>query len=719
MIYFVIRMLVNGLALALTMVLSPGLFISPLISGVVGLTPTYLFFGILFGLINSFIRPLVLLFTARLLVRTMGWFAIVINAFLFMILAWIAPNAFVVESPQLLWITLGSSIMALVIMTMEAIFGLDKPEFRSKTEGQFYWRWVGMLSSGRRNAIAENLRVAQISDIIIRYTKDIAVDMTPLARFRIYMQELLFHDVDAMQDLTLPEKARYMLQELGPTFVKFGQIVSSRAEQLPPEWMRELERLQSNVPPFPYEVAREIFIHELKDTPENLFASFEAEPFAAASTAQVHRATLHDGTAVVVKIQRPNIAITVKADLNVMRDLAQRIQRKQEWAQAIDVRSLVNEFADAILYELDYRNEAANVSLLARNMAQFDAIHVPTIYPQFSTSKVLTMEFISGVKINNVRRIDEAGLDRKALARQFVEAMTKQALFDGFFHADPHPGNVLINLETGQISFLDMGLMGELNRDQRMALADLLVSMVQQDGYSLGKAALRLSRPLPGRIIDEADFLEQMERFGKRFMTDQEVSIGYTVDALQDVLRRCGLRLDPNFTLVFKTLMQADEIIRALDPAILLSSAAVESSMGLARQEVNAEVLAKTVRTQIARSSREVIYRIPSLVEATTKWLDQYEQGRLSVHVDVSDVSKEVTKLDKALNKGLNRLVLGLILTGWLIASALAGMADVSVGTFPLSDLAFYMFLIGTVVSGYVVWQSIRRLNREEEDGSW
>jgi len=285
---------------------------------------------------------------------------------------WFVPNAFVVESPRLLWVTIGGTIMALVVV-MEAFFGLDKPEFRSKMESQFYWRWVGMLSSGRRNAIAENLRIAQISDIVGRYTKDIVVDMTPLARFRIFMQELLFRDVDPVQALTLPEKVRYMLQELGPTFVKFGQIVSSRSQQLPPEWLHELERLQSNVPPFQYEVARDILIHELKDTPENLFASFEEEPFAAASTAQVNRAILHDGTAVVVKIQRPNIAVTVKADLNVIRDLTKRIQRKQEWAQATDLRSLVNEFADAILYELDYRNEAANISLLARNMAQIGA----------------------------------------------------------------------------------------------------------------------------------------------------------------------------------------------------------------------------------------------------------------------------------------------------------------------------------------------------------
>ncbi len=715
MIYFVIRILVNALALAITVIFNPGITIQPLIPGVVNISATYLLFGILFGLINAFIRPLVLLFTARLLIRTMGLFAIVINAFLFWLLAFIAPSAFVIEAPSLLWIILGGMIMALILVVMEAIFGLDMPAFRSNIETQFYWRWVGMLSSGRRNVIAENLRVAQIMETITRYTQDIAVDMTPLARFRVFMQGLLFRGVDPMSELTIQEKARYMLQELGPTFVKFGQIVSSRSQELPPEWKEQLEKLQSNVPPFSYQQARKTLIDELKDTPENLFASFEEEPFAAASTAQVHRATLHDGTAVVVKIQRPNIDVTVKADLNVIYDLTKQIQKRQEWAKNLDLNGLVDEFGRSILYELDYRNEASNIGLLSRNMAQIEGVNIPVAYTDLSTSKVLTMEFVPGVKINDVAQIEAAGLDREAIAREFVLAMVKQALFDGFFHADPHPGNVLVNLETGKIGFLDMGLMGELNRIQRMALADLLVSMKEQDGYNMGKAALHLSRPLPGVTVNEPAFLEGMDRFGQRFLGG-EGDMSYTFDALQDMLRRYGLRLDSNFTLAFKTLMQADEIIRTLEPTINLSSAAVESSTILMRDQFNTDVLSKMVRTQVSRSSREVLYRLPSLVEATTKWLDQYEKGRLSVYVDTSDLSPQVKKLDKALTKSMDRLIVGLIITGWLVGAAIAGTIDLQVGDFRLSDLAFYMFFAGALVGAYVVFQAIRRLNREEED---
>ena len=201
---------------------------------------------------------------------------------------------------------------------------------------------------------------------------------------------------------------------------------------------------------------RKILIDELGSTPEELFGSFDEEPFAAASTAQVHRATLLDGTPVVVKIQRPNIDVTVKADLNVMNDLALRIQRRQDWAKEIDLRGLVKEFGEGILYELDYRNEASNLMLLTRNMAQFDFVSIPAVYSALSATKVLTMDFVTGVKISDVAAIEEAGIDKGQLAREFVHAMVKQTLFDGFFHADPHPGNVLVNLGTGQIGFLDI-----------------------------------------------------------------------------------------------------------------------------------------------------------------------------------------------------------------------------------------------------------------------
>jgi len=246
-----------------------------------------------------------------------------------------------------------------------------------------------------------------------------------------------------------------------------------------------------------------------------------------------------------------------------------------------------------------------------------------------------------------------------------------------------------------------------------MALGDVLVSMVEGDGYSLGKAGLRLSRPVPGITVDEDAFLEAMERFGQRFLND-DAPMNVAFDSLQLVMGRYGLRLDPNFVLAFKTLMQADQIIRTLDPTINFSKTAVESSTILLRDQISSENLSDMVAKQFSRSTREVVYRIPSLVEATTKWLDQYEKGRLSVHIDTSDLSPQVDKLDKALSKSLDRLLLGLVLTGWLVGAAIASTARVDILGFPLSDLAFYMFLVGAVVGAFVAIQTVQRLSEEE-----
>lgn len=707
MIYFIIRVLFTALAVAITVILAPGISVEPLLPPVIQISVTYLLIGALFGVINAFIRPLVLLLTARLIVRTMGVFALVINFLMFWLLSILAPQALVVESPRILWLFIASLILAVVTLLIEAFFGLDAPVFHNRTEGQFYWRWVGMLSAGRRNTIAENLRVSQIVDTILRYTKDIAVDASPLASFRVFMQGLLYQDRQVLDDLTMPEKVRYMLEELGPTFVKFGQIVSSRAENLPDEWQEQLDLLQSNVPPFSGEKVSQIIVAELGAPPDELFTTFDIEPLAAASTAQVHRATLEDGSEVVVKVQRPNIDVTVKADLNVMRDLSTRIQRDREWAENADLKGLVSEFADGILRELDYRNEANNARFLAANMAQFPEIHIPAVYGPYSTSKVLTMEFIRGVKINDVGLLREAQLDPSALAESFIKAMMKQTLFDGFFHADPHPGNVLVNLETGQICFLDMGMMGELDREQRMALGDLLISMQEQDGYSLGKAVLHLAQPLPRREIDEKGFLEEMTRFGDRYLKTAGADLSLTISALQSIGQRHGLRLDSDFTLVVKTLMQAEAIVHALDPAMSITAVASETVVDLARDQFSTDQLASMVRTQVTRSAREVLYRLPSLVEATTKWLDQYEKGKLTITLDTTDLGEQVEKLNSGLTGAVNQLVMGLVLAGWIVGSAIATGVETTVGGHKLGDLAFYMFVAGAAVGAFVVLRAL------------
>jgi ubiquinone biosynthesis protein len=631
---------------------------------------------------------------------------------LFVIFTSFAPATGTFDSPEILWILLGALVLTFLLVLAEAITGLNSPVFDENTRSRFYWRWLNRLPTGRRNWVVENLRVYFILRIIRSYTQEIAVGFTPLAPFRAFMQRNIYGITEVPSERSLPANVRVLLQDLGPTFVKFGQVVSSRAQDMPPEWRAEMVKLQSNVPPFPWDEARRIITRELKAPPEELYASIEREPFAAASTAQVHRATLHDGTPVVVKVQRPDIDITMKGDLNVMRDLSGVIQRRQEWAQDLDIKGLLNEFADNVLLELNYMNETFNARQLAYNMRSLPAIHVPAVYPALCTSRVMTQEFVRGVKITAVDKLDAAGIDRTQVARDFLNAMLKQVLFDGFFHADPHPGNVLLDTETSQIIFLDMGLMGNMTQDQRLVLADIILSLQERDGRGLAEAVIQLSTPF--KQVDEKGFINDMERAMKRYamFQDEQMNLSAPMQDMMDSMRRSGYRLDPSLTLALKSLFQAEEIVKALDPDLPLIAVAFEQLKQLFRDQLNLENLTKTVRAQAMRTAKEVVRRIPSLATATTRWLDQYESGQLTVHLDTRELEKKVSDAEVNISRNITLLALALILAGMLVGSAIASTLTTELYGIPLSTVAFFLFIggavVATVVGARILWSIMR-----------
>jgi ubiquinone biosynthesis protein len=579
----------------------------------------------------------------------------------------------------------------------------------NETEGKFYWRWLSFLPGGRRNTITESLRLGQILDILSRYMKDLAIERTPLVRIRLYMEDVLYGEGDTVSKLSTPVKVRLMLQALGPTFVKFGQIASSRPELVPPDWRVELERLQSDVPPFSYETARHIVEEQLDNPIEELYASFSEEPFAAASTAQVHRASLMDGTEVVVKIQRPDIDVTVKADLNVIRDLAKSVQQQQEWAKNMDVKGLINEFAQNVMLELDYRNEAANAQTLAYNMREIAGVRIPTIYSDLSAEKVLTMDFVRGVKITKVREIEAAGLDRSQLAHTFLRAMIKQLLVDRFFHGDPHPGNVLVDLQTSEIIFLDMGMMGELTREKRLALGELIWALKEQDQVGLVRTFRKLSKPF--KRVDEARYRDEMERYLSKFFTGQSEgsSLSGIISGALNVLTHSGLRLDKELTLGLKTMIQAEEIYSTLDPGSggNLVDVAMDTITEFMTQQLNAETIMNSVRMEVTRSARELAGNLPSLTEATVKWLQQYQKGRLSVHIDTSDLDTQLKSTADALNSAVNRLVMGFVLAGLIVGSAIAATVNLTIFGVELSTLALIFFVVGAFIGAYMVLRDL------------
>jgi ubiquinone biosynthesis protein len=563
--------------------------------------------------------------------------------------------------------------------------------------------------------VRESLRLQQVYNVFLRYGWDLFFQRRRLlGTLRHSMQRWVWQLPEDVAELTTPAKVCLMLEELGPTYVKMGQIVSSQASVIPEEWEVELEKLQSDVPPFPAAQVCEILEGELGAAPERLFATFETEPLAAASTAQVHRATLHSGEQVVVKVQRPGIWTQMKADLGIMQRAAAVAARRSEQLRAVDLEGMIEQFSDSVLAELDLLSEAYNALQLSENMAGLEGVHIPTIYPPLSTSRVLTMEFIQGVKISDIAAIEAAGLEREVVARNALRAVIKQLLIDGFFHADPHPGNVLVNTQTGQITFLDCGMIGQLDLTQRVNLIQLIFAVQQGDVAGMGQILRNLSVPFAGKV-DEKTYMRDFQRVISRQLYVGGSGFGQTVNLGLGLLRAHGLRLDPNLTMAIKALMQAEAFATLLYPEGGIVAEGAEMVREMALQAVTADKVVDVVKEQVMMTGRELLKRIPSLQDATLGWLDQYQKGRFEVYVDTSALAKEVDKLARF----GRQVVIALMLVGMIVGSAIATSViafiqpDDEVWSFA-SRLAYLGFVVPMIVAIFIVLRLLWRWIRGE-----
>jgi len=619
----------------------------------------------------------------------------------------LTPDLFRWASPFLLWSILAAALFSVVSTATDALFGLSRPSLDVEGRGRFVWRFLDGLPTPRRNAIIENLRFQQVYDTIYRYGLDIFLGGTPVGRIRGWFQRVVLKEEDQLAGLETPARIRLMLQSLGPTYVKIGQMVASRGEALPPDWLAELQKLQSDVAPFPWEVARANLEKQLGKPLEALYATIETEPFAAASTAQVHRATLHDGTLVAVKIQRPNIVAKTKADLGVMQELARTAARRFEILRRLDVEGIIREFATGVLRELDYRNEAYHARRIAENMAKFELVHVPVVYGDLSGERVLTAEFVRGIKISNVAALDEAGIDRQALGNLFVRALIKQVLVDGFFHGDPHPGNVLVDPETGRIIFLDFGLVGRLDANQRMDLVDLINGLQLRDSAAIADAIQSLGQRAPD--FDERGFRDAIDRIVRQYLVYGDGgSLGDALSAVMGAVYEHGLRLDNDLTLAMKAVIQAQETATILDPRIDIGTAALEEARDALLGQLTLDNVEKTLTSTGLRLGKQVIRRLPNLEQAAFMWVDQFGKGKITVAIDTSDLDTQFRQLDEI----GRRLTVGLLVVGQLIGSAILAVVmlqpAVAEALGPLVSVALLAFFGVLAYSLVVVWRVAR-----------
>lgn len=720
MAFFLARMALYTTAAAIVMNTVPGLRLAPNpgLSEPFATLSAYVLIGTIFGALHSFVRPAILFLTGRLYVWSMGLLALATDIFIFLLLSYLAPTAWQVGGFRLVSATLGAVLMGTVVLMLEALFGFDSPRVTDVRKSPFYWRWLGMLPTGRRNRLVESLRTQQMIGTVRSYAIDILVGLSPLRTFRYSMQRLLYRLRPRLIEDSPAVKLRLMLQELGPTFVKFGQMAASRIEILPPAWQAELDRLQDDVKPFPYLEVQQVIQRELGKPPEEFFATFDPQPLAAASTAQVHAATLAGGERVVVKVRRPNTEVTTKGDLNVMQDVVSTAERRLPWIRQFGLNALFYEFAENILSELDYTNEAYHARLLRFNMRKFPFIHIPLVYGAYSTAKVVTQEHIEGVKITNLAALDAAGLDREQLGLNFFRALLQQLLIDGFFHADLHPGNVWVDLQTGHIVFLDMGMMGHLNRMDRFALGELIWALQDRDAHTVARVILSLCRPAKGYDLNALEY--DVERLLNRhlLLADSAPDLALVVGDTVGLLFRYGLQLRKQFTLAFKAMGQGESIMRTLmgdKPPDYILNVAYTTMRDLLFAQLKPQNLPDLVGKPLAR---DLIGRLPALQSAASTLLDDFQQGESAFQLNLSKIDQRAMAFQAILDQGIRRIVLSVSLVGLLLGSTLILLVPFEDKVSQFESLAIRVTavsgfvisaLLTVVVLFYTLWQTLKK----------
>lgn len=500
----------------------------------------------------------------------------------------------------------------------------------------------------------------------------------------------LFHRKSELAQYTSAQRLRLALEQLGPTFVKLGQMMSTRPDVLPPNFIKELENLQNRVAPIPAEAARQIIESELNRPISEVFSSFDDRPLAAASLAQVHRATIK-GEEVVIKVQRPNIVRTIEEDLAIMHNLAALAERYIQSSYVINPLGLVNEFSENIKRELDFRLEANNMRRFASNFEDTPWIHVPKVYPEnCCTQRVIIMEYIEGIYISDIERLRKEGYDLKLIARRGAEIGFRSTLDHGFFHADPHPGNLMI-LPGNEVCLLDYGMMGTLSDRYRERLGKLIYCIVSGDEKRTSRALLGL---MDSNVVVDAETLEsEVSEIIQRFanLTISDVHLGGMLFKLLRLLREHHIRFPVHLIWLSKSLTTIEEVAHKLDPDFDILKNARPYSRRFFIKRLNP---LRRSRESIlsAMDSIDLLNDLPYDVGVI---LDQLKKGR--VKIEFEHIGLEPIR--RTLNTVANRLSLTLVIAALLIASALIVFAGIAPKAGDISIIGLVGFILAGILT--------------------
>jgi len=485
-------------------------------------------------------------------------------------------------------------------------------------------------------------------------------------------------------------RLRAALEELGPTFIKLGQALSTRRDLLPADIIQDLEGLQDRAPPMPFSRAREVIEQELGEPLEALFASFDPEPLAAASIGQVHLAHTRDGRAVAVKVQRWEIEEQVEADLAILEEVAGIIEARTTWGKEYGLRDLMREFARTIRAELDYRVEAEHCRHFGENFARDPDVRIPAVVSELTSRRVLTLEYENGIKISDVEALRSAGYQPEEVARKLVRAMMRQIFQHGLFHADPHPGNLAV-LPGEVIFFMDFGQVGHFTPHQQDLLQEGVLALVRGDVGTMVQVVLDLGTATE---LDEQEFAARVDSLVEKYVT---CSLGRVnpVAAIRDALdlaRHFRVRIPPAFALLGKSLGTLEAVVTNLDPQISILDIARPTAREILRQRTSPRVAFRRARRDLG-AWWSVFRRLPRRLDRVISKLDR-DSLRIRFTLEDEQMVRRLERMATRLSLAILFLGTAVLVAGLVVAGAAAGSLK-----FPAWMLSpFFVSGAGTVV---------------------
>lgn len=542
-----------------------------------------------------------------------------------------------------------------------------------------------------RITVTEIRRARQIAEVLIRNGLGFLAETTGLTRFLPpWRARRLRTDVRAV-GLTIPQRFRQTLEELGPTFIKLGQVLSTRPDVLPAEYILELSKLLDAAPPVPPEEIVRVLEEELHGPLSQFFSSLDPQPIASASIGQVHRATLNDGTPVVVKVQRPSIERIVQADLNLLYTQAAFLERRSETLRSYGLLDIIEEFSQALRDELDYTQEGRNADRV-RQVAEGEGILVPKVYWDLTTRRVITLSDLRGIKLSEIEALREAGYDLAALAAQVVQCYMRLVFVHGIFHADPHPANILVC--DAQIGLVDFGVIGYLTGRIQEDLGDLLFALAEQNAEEMVRIIVRMgaTNVATDRTALERDVRRLLVRYYN--VSLESLPMAQFLGELMALAFRHHVRLPSDLALLARTVVVLEGVARTLDPSLVLARYLEPFVAQLVRRRLS---LKRTVMDSIStlRELEDLLRVLPRRMDTIS---EQVERGEMTLGVEVRRLNQALARIE-AIG---NRISFSVVVAALIVGSALllVGGGGAAIFRIPFTEIVLPIPQLGFLIAG-------------------